>query len=250
MSERSDDTARIRLLRKTLTATGAGIYLTTHLAGPIPAESMAAARESDELELRLGRVGPDRPADLVLREQEARAALAAAIGAPFGEVVLAHGTADGARTVALACLAQRSETAGRVVIVDGVEASVHGAIVSAASAVGLAVEVVASAPRILANDVALVVLAAVDALGEIVDLPPVVAASRRVGARLLLDASLAAGAQPLRIRETGADAIVADVHHWLLGPEAVALVWLSPDLGEELPAALTAASGPFGRGAL
>jgi selenocysteine lyase/cysteine desulfurase len=54
----------------------------------------------------------------------------------------------------------------------------------------------------------------------------------------------------LRVAESGADAVVADVHHWLLGPEAVALVWLSPQLGEGLPAQLATASGPFGRGAL
>jgi selenocysteine lyase/cysteine desulfurase len=247
----ADDAERLRILRETLTATGAGIYLATHLAGPMSAESMAALRESDELELRLGRVGPDRPADLALREQEARAALAAIVGAPFGEIVLAHGTADGARAVALACLGLASSAAGgRIIVVDGVLAPLREAVASAAAAAHASVEEVASPPDILAPGVVLVVMAHVSALGELVDPVPVGAAARRVGARLLLDASLSAGALPIRVAETGADAIVADTQRWLLGPEAMALVWVSPALGEGLPARLAAATGPFGRGDL
>jgi selenocysteine lyase/cysteine desulfurase len=250
MSETADDAERVRLLRETLTATGAGIYLATHVAGPLPAESMAAVRESDELELRLGRVGPDRPADLALREQEARAALAAAVGAPFGEVVLAHGAADGARAVALECVARRRTGDARVVIVDGVDAAVHQAVASVAEAAGMSVETVPAPPRIVAAGVALVVLAHVDPIGQVMDPRPVASAAHRAGARLLLDASLSAGALPLRVAETGADAIVADAHRWLLGPEAVAMVWLSPTLGDGLPARSAAATGAFGRGAL
>ena len=51
---------RVRGLREVLTATGAGIYLSTHVAGPIPAETMTAVHESDESELRIGRAGPPR----------------------------------------------------------------------------------------------------------------------------------------------------------------------------------------------
>ena len=58
---------------RSLTATGAGIYLATHVAGPLPAETLAAVHESDELELRIGRVRPDRAEDLAQREREARA---------------------------------------------------------------------------------------------------------------------------------------------------------------------------------
>ena len=73
------DADRVRALREVLTASGAGIYLAAHLAGPLPAESLAAARESDEMDLRVGRVGPDRAEDLVQRDREARAVLAAAL---------------------------------------------------------------------------------------------------------------------------------------------------------------------------
>jgi selenocysteine lyase/cysteine desulfurase len=93
-------------------------------------------------------------------------------------------------------------------------------------------------------------MAHVNALGDVVDPMPVAAAARRVGARLLLDASLSAGALPFRVAETGADAIVADTRRWLLGPEALAMAWVSPALGEGLPARLAGATGPFGRSEL
>ena len=72
----------------------------------------------------------------------------------------------------------------------------------------------------------------------------------RAGARLLLDVSLSVGALPLDVVELGADALVADVHRWLLGPEGLALAWLSPALGEDAPSSLRSASGPFARGSL
>ena len=61
MTEGPFEGERIRALREVLTATGAGIYLSTHLAGPLPSETLAAVRELDDLELRLGRTGPDPP---------------------------------------------------------------------------------------------------------------------------------------------------------------------------------------------
>jgi selenocysteine lyase/cysteine desulfurase len=244
------DGERLRQLRETLTATSAGIYLATHVAGPIPAETAAAVRESDELALRLGRAGPDRAEDLALREQEARAALAAAIGAPLDEVVLAHGAASAASAVTLASLVGRPGSATRVLIVDGIAEPVRRAVTGAAEAVGLDAELTDNPPRIVPSDVALVVMAHVDPLGQVADPRPVAAGARRGGTRLLLDASLSVGQLPLRVAETDAHAIVADTHRWLLGPEAVAFVWLSPELGEGVPSRLAVAAGPFGRGAL
>ncbi len=101
------DADRVKALRQVLTATGAGIYLATHVAGPLPAETLAAVHESDELELRIGRVGPDRAEDLEQREWEARAAVAAAIRAPFEQVMLAHGAAEAIRGIALESLTSR-----------------------------------------------------------------------------------------------------------------------------------------------
>ena len=195
---------------------------------------MAAARESDELELRVGRVGPDRADDLDLREREARAAVAAAIYAAFDRVALAHGAADAARGVALEVLAARAGAPSRVLLIEGLAEPV-------ASAVRQRCRVrpaprstsVPRRPRILPGDLALVVMARIDAVERLAVARPLAAAARRAGARLLVDASLSVGALPERVSELASDAVVADVHRWLLGPEGMALTWLSPGLGDE-----------------
>jgi selenocysteine lyase/cysteine desulfurase len=233
-----------------LTATGAGIYLATHAAGPLPAETLAAVHESDELELRIGRVGPDRAEDLEQREREARAAVAAVLHASYERIVLGHGAAETARGIALDLLAARAGAPTRVVIIEGLAEPVVRAIESVAHGLGSDVDLLPAAPQILGADVALVIMAHVDQLGRLHDSAPVVEAAHRAGARLLVDVSLSVGALPLEVSDLGADALVADVHHWLLGPEALALAWLAPTLGDDMPQRLHAASGPFSRGSL
>jgi len=206
------------------------------------------------MELRIGRVGPDRVADLELREREARAALAAAIKAPFEQVVVSHGAAEAARCAALEVLGARAGSdAGarsRVLLIDGLSAPVAAAIEGVARATGVEVDVLPLAPQILGGDVALVAMAHVDQLGRLTDPAPVAAAAGRVDARLLVDASLSVGALPVEVPALGADILIADVHRWLLGPDGVALLWLAPTLGEDTPERLRAASGLFGRGML
>jgi selenocysteine lyase/cysteine desulfurase len=267
MTGSPDDADRVRTLREALTATGAGIYLATHVAGPLLAETLAAVHESDELELRIGRVGPDRAEDLEQREWEARAAVAATIKAPFEQVVLSHGTAEAARCITLELLGARLApsqpgtpegpgtlagltTPMRVVIVEGLSEPVARAVGSVAWALGAEVEHLSVVPQILASDVALVAMPHVDALGRLNDPGPVASTTRRAGGRLLVDISLSVGALPLDVAEMGADALVGDVQHWLLGPEGLALAWLSPDVGEDVPARMRAMTGPFARGSL
>jgi selenocysteine lyase/cysteine desulfurase len=98
--------------------------------------------------------------------------------------------------------------------------------------------------------VALVVMPHVDPLGGLQDPAAVAAVVHRAGAHLVVDISLSVGALPLDVVELAADAVVADVRHWLLGPEGLALAWLSPALGEDAPARLRASSGGFARGSL
>lgn len=241
---------RVRGLREVLTATGAGLYLATHVAGPIPAETMAAVHESDEMEARVGRVGPDRADDLEQRDKEARAVAAAALRTSPERVVLLHGAADAARAVAVEVLRATASSKPRVILLDGVEATVALAVRAIAKAVGAKVEALAAAPQILAADVALVVMAHVDANGNLADVATVAEATHKAKARLLVDASLSAGAVDFGVEDLGADAVIADSHRWLLGPEAVAIGWLAPVLGADLPERLRAASAPFGRGAL
>ena len=175
---------------------------------------------------------------------------AAAFKASPERIVLTHGSAEAARLLALEVL-ERGEGAGqRVLLLEGIDRTVAAAIRDVSDVAAAKVEVVAEAPRILAADVALVAMAHVDRDGRLADVSAVASAAHKAGARLLVDAGLSVGALPTDVEELGADFVVADTHRWLLGPDAVAIAWVSPDLDTEVPEWLRQASSPFARGSL
>lgn len=94
------DDQKVTGLRESLPATGAGIYLDVASAGPLPAETAAALAEADEWELRVGRGGIDRIAELEQRDAEARAVVAALLGADSDDIVITLGSRDGLHRLA------------------------------------------------------------------------------------------------------------------------------------------------------
>lgn len=250
MSEPPRRFDRVRGLRDALVSTGAGINLLTHLAGPIPAETMAAVHESDGMELRVGRAGAEREEDMAQREREARAVAAAVLKASPERMLLTHGSAEAVRLVALEFLERRDGDAQRVLLLEGLHPTLAAAIRDVADVAGTEVEVLAELPGILPSNTALVAMAHVDRDGRLAEVGHAARVAHKAGARLLVDASLSAGALPTDVEEMGADVVVADAHRWLLGPEAVAISWFAPDLGRELPEWLRLASAPFARGSL
>jgi selenocysteine lyase/cysteine desulfurase len=239
---------RVRGLREVLTATGAGIYLATHQAGPIPAEALAAVHESDDMELRVGRAGPDRAEDLGQRQREAIAVVAAVLGASPDRIVLTHGAAEAVRLVALEVLERGAGQ--RVVLLPGVDRAIASAIRDVADVAGSQTESLAEVPASFGAGVALVVMTDVDADGRLVDPAPVAGAARLAGARTFVDVSRSAGTRPIAVESLGADFVVAESHRWLLGPDAVASLWVTPELDRELPEWLRQACAPFARGTL
>lgn len=79
---------RVRRLRELIPATSAGIYLDTAYRGPLPAETAAAMRDADDWELRVGRATEGRAEDFEQRKAEARAVIAALIGADPDDIRL------------------------------------------------------------------------------------------------------------------------------------------------------------------
>jgi len=239
---------RVRGLREVLTATGAGIYLATHQAGPLPAETLTAVHESDEMELRVGRAGADRTEDLEQREREARAVVAAAITGAPERIALTHGAAEAARLVALEVL--EPGAGGRVLLVRGLDRVIAAAVRDVADVAGVEVDVADEVPDEVGDDVALVAMAHVDTDGRLADVTAVAGLARASGARLLVDAGRSAGAMALDVVGLGADFVIGDTHRWLLGPDAVAFLWITPKLDAELPEWLRQATAPFARGSL
>jgi selenocysteine lyase/cysteine desulfurase len=82
------DDEKVARLRELIPATSAGIYLDTAYRGPLPAETAAAMRDAEDWELRVGRATEGREEDFEQRVEEARAVIAALIGADPDEITL------------------------------------------------------------------------------------------------------------------------------------------------------------------
>ena len=93
------DDEKIARLRDLIPATSAGIYLDTAYRGPLPAETATAMREADDWELRVGRATEGRDEDVLQRHDEARAVLAALIGADLDAITVTPGIETAAALV-------------------------------------------------------------------------------------------------------------------------------------------------------
>ncbi|HET6296568.1 MAG TPA: aminotransferase class V-fold PLP-dependent enzyme [Kribbella sp.] len=70
------------------------------------------------------------------------------------------------------------------------------------------------------------------ASGAVLDLAEVVAASKEVGALVVIDASQAVGWLPIDV--SGVDALIAHTYKWMMTPRGATLGYLSPELQERL----------------
>ena len=164
--------------------------------------------------------------------------------------MLVHGAADGARLIALEVLGDDREAGARAIVAVGDhQPSVTEAMRAVAAAAG-APFAVASPDATELPPAALVAVAHLDGDGSVVDVARIGALAHAAGARVLLDASLTCGAVPIDLATLGVDAVVADAHRWLLGPDAAAMVWLGSVFGDDAADRLRSASAPFGRGTL
>ncbi len=212
------DAHKLAALRAALPAASAGIYLDAAAAGPLPAETAAALREGDEWELRVGRGGVDREAELEQREAEARAVIAALIpGSDPDEIVLTHGALD-----AMFRVARTSALSGDEAIVG--EGCVEGTAEAAASA-RLRVRIVATdaVPGTVGRDTAMIVVPHVDRVtGQLTDLDRILDANAG-RAELVVDASGSAGAIDLARLEDWSTVILPG-DRWLLGADGTGAV--------------------------
>ncbi len=211
------ESEKVAALRDALPAVGAGLYLDTPQAGPLPAESDAAMAEIAGWELRTGRAHRDRAEDVLSRVDEARAAVAAILTADLDDVGLAHGRSD---ALARALRPSRLRAGDRVAVVrdpelDGLTEILpdHIEVVEIGADLHLPDSVAAVVSPLIRSTTGERV--AVDELGR---------AARARDARLVVEASMAIGAVPVSLDGVAADAIVARVDAWLLGPQGIAIV--------------------------
>lgn len=208
---------KVAALREALPSVSAGLYLDTPRAGPLPAESDAAMAEIAGWELRTGRAHRDRHEDVAARVDEARAALAAILTADLDDVGLAHGPGD---ALARALRPSRLRAGDRVAVVADPE------LAALPLALPDGVEVVEVGAEWQVPEGAAVVVSPVvrSTSGERLPVELLASQARAGGARFVVEASMALGAMPVTVAGLGADALVARVDAWLLGPQGIAVV--------------------------
>ncbi|MGH2467895.1 MAG: aminotransferase class V-fold PLP-dependent enzyme [Candidatus Limnocylindrales bacterium] len=230
------DATKLRALREALPATGAGIYLNTGSAGPLPAPTALAMRELEDLELRLGRADPASWDEFLERMAEARATLAVPLGARPGAVALTHGTTDGLNQ---AVLAPDWRPGDHIVTTDQEHPGLLGPLLAARQRFGLDLTVVPAAeaePDALVERVRaamrphtrLVALSHVLwTTGALLPIAEIAILAHDAGAWLVVDGAQSVGAIALDVPALGVDFYAFGGQKWLLGPEGTGGLWAS-----------------------
>jgi selenocysteine lyase/cysteine desulfurase len=225
------DPEKLTAVRAALPALSAGIYLNTGSVGPMPAETAAAMAEIADYERDLGRAHPDYFVESLARMDEARASVAAVLGADVGAVALTHSTTDamnvatllpdwrgGGRTVTTAhehpggvgpLYALRDRTGVEITFVD-------------AGADGDDDQTIAAFEEAITPETRLVSISHVLwTTGAVMPVAKIVEIAHDRGAVIAVDGAQAAGALPFRFDELGADLYAVSAQKWLLGPEGM-----------------------------
>ncbi|HET9615465.1 MAG TPA: aminotransferase class V-fold PLP-dependent enzyme [Candidatus Limnocylindrales bacterium] len=235
------DDEKVAAVREALPALAAGIYLNTGSVGPLPAETAAAMAEIADHELRFGRASMADWDDFLERLAEARAAVAAIIGADVDEVAITHSTTAGLNA-AISSVDLRP--GDRILTTEAEHAGGFGAIHAAAARTGADVAVVdVTDPADAADDDAVVarfesalsratrVVAVSDVLwttGARLPIAGLAELAHARGAVVVVDGAQAAGAVPVNVGDLGVDFYSVPGQKWLLGPEGTGALWASP----------------------
>ena len=239
------DAERVAALRQALPALAAGIYLNTGTCGPLPAETAAAMADITDWELRIGRASPDTYYDVLQRMDEARAALAAILGADIRDIALTHSVTE-AMNIATwgidwrpgdrAVTARRSEHAGglsalyavrdrqgvQLELVDLPDAGDHDRVLAAFDAA-------------IRPGTRLVSLSHVShATGRLLPIAEIAELAHARGALVVVDGAQAVGAIPVEVAALGVDLYGVAGQKWLLGPEGTAALYVAPSALERV----------------
>ncbi len=232
------DDEKLAAVRAALPALSAGIYLNTGSVGPLPAESAAAMAELVDYELRIGRSHPDYWEGFLERMAEARAAVAAIVGADVGEIGLVHST-SGAMNAAVWSVDLRP--GDRIVTTQAEHPGGLGPVHVAAERAGaeLVIADVGTGgddqATLAAFDEAITERTRIVALSHVLwttgarlPLRAIAEIAHARGARVIVDGAQAVGAIPVSVDDLGIDFYAVPGQKWLLGPEGTGALWSNP----------------------
>jgi L-cysteine/cystine lyase len=236
------DAEKLAAVREALPALGAGIYLNTGSAGPVPAETAAAMDEVARRELRVGRGHTDDFLAFLDRLGEARAGVAAILAADVDEVAITHSTTEGMN---IATWAVDWRPGDRAVTTTNEHAGGLGPLLAVRERFGVELDFV-DIPFETDDDA---IVAAFDAAirpgtrlvslshvlwttGARLPVDRIAAIAHQRGAIVAVDGAQSVGAIPVPVTELGVDYYAVAGEKWLLGPEGTGALWASREATE------------------
>jgi L-cysteine/cystine lyase len=241
------DPEKLAAVREAIPALGAGIYLNTGSAGPLPSETARAMDELAQWELRTGRGHPDYYLETLARMDEARGAVAAVLTTEVEAIALTHSTTDGMNAATWSvpwragerAVTTRLEHAGGVgplyALRDRLGIDVDFIDIGDGGDDGRTLEAFDAA---LVPGTRLVVVSHVSwSTGAVLPIAALAELAHARGARIAVDGAQSAGAIPVDVPALGADFYAVPAQKWLLGPEGMGALAVAPDaLADALPA--------------
>ena len=247
------DDEKLAAVRELLPATGAGIYLNTGTAGPLPAETAKAMADLADWELQTGRAHPSYFEETLVRLDEARGTIAAVLHARVESIALTHGTTDGMNIAAWSLDWQPGD---RLVTTDIEYPGVVAGLLQLCERRGVEL-VMAEVARDGDDDRTIATVAdAIDdrtrlvacshvayTTGLVLPVAGLAAAAHDRGAFIAVDGAQAAGAINVDVQELGVDLYALPAQKWLLGPEGMGALYCRRGLEDRVRPAFAGSLG-------
>ena len=232
------DEEKLAAVRAALPALDAGIYLNTGSVGPLPAETAAAMAELAAWELRTGRAHVDYVHDLYERMSEARAGVAAVLHADVDAIALTHSTTDGMNHAVWSldwrpgdrAVTTRLEHPGGVGALYALRERAGVELTFADVGTGGDDELtLAALDDAIVPGTRLVALSHVAwGTGAVLPIAGITRLAHERGVLVAVDGAQSAGAIPIDLEALGVDFYAISAQKWLLGPEGMGALAVSP----------------------
>jgi selenocysteine lyase/cysteine desulfurase len=222
---------KVAAVRQALPAVGAGIYLNTGSAGPIPAETAAVMAELEGWEVRTGRASAEFFEDFLERLAESRAGIAAVLAGDVDSIAITHSTTEGMN---IATWAVDWKPGDRAVTTSHEHAGGLGPLVAARDRFGIDLAFVdvgdgtddeatlVGFDRAITPTTKLVAISHVLwTTGARLPIERIARLAKERGATVAIDGAQAVGAVPVSIDDLGVDYYAVAAQKWLLGPEGI-----------------------------
>ena len=236
------DAEKLVAVRAALPSLAAGIQLNTGSCGPMPVDAVAAMTQLVEYERDVGRADFAYYEELLVRIDEARAAVAAVLGADIDEIALTHATSDGMNIGTWAVDWQPGDVA---VTTSHEHAGGLGPLYALRERLGVDVrfatfegdasddDIVAAFDRAIVPGTRLVSLSHVLwTTGLVMPVERIASLAHERGAVVIVDGAQAAGAIAVRVADLGVEMYSVPAQKWLLGPEGMGAFWVRRDFIE------------------